>query len=133
VEFSELDVIDKIGSGAFGEIFKCKWRGTLVAAKCIKNTKIVEVFREDPDNITSVRSTEEGDMNDEEVADALSDFREETAILRTLRVSIPPLVRCHFSYLFESSIVHLMYFYAVHYSIPISVCCLVTLQHKTLK
>lgn len=109
VEFSELDVIDKIGSGAFGEIFKCKWRGTLVAAKCIKNTKIVEVFREDDNqttrsitetrgskrSITETRGSknktrgrkkekEEG-MNAEEVADALRDFREETSILRTLR------------------------------------------------
>lgn len=85
VEFSELDVIDKIGSGAFGEIFKCKWRGTLVAAKCIKSTKIVEIFRED--NLPSANSGDEMGMTSEEVNDALSDFREETAILRTLRVS----------------------------------------------
>ena len=53
VEFSELEVIDKIGAGAFGEIFKCRWRGTLVAAKCIKNTKIVEVFREENTQVSS--------------------------------------------------------------------------------
>ena len=27
----------KIGSGAFGDIFKCRWRGTLVAAKLLKH------------------------------------------------------------------------------------------------
>lgn len=40
VEFNELEMIDRIGSGAFGEIYKCRWRGTLVAAKIIKATKI---------------------------------------------------------------------------------------------
>ena len=36
VEFAELEMIERIGSGAFGEIYKCRWRGILVAAKCIK-------------------------------------------------------------------------------------------------
>jgi Protein kinase domain/Ankyrin repeats (3 copies) len=40
IDFTELHMIDKIGSGAFGEIYKCKWRGTLVAAKIIKSAKI---------------------------------------------------------------------------------------------
>lgn len=40
VEFNELEMIDRIGAGAFGEIYKCRWRGTLVAAKIIKTAKI---------------------------------------------------------------------------------------------
>lgn len=68
VKFDELELIDRIGAGAFGEIYKCRyvrtkfhlressvssesillttlglvcsWRGTLVAAKIIKTAKI---------------------------------------------------------------------------------------------
>jgi ankyrin repeat protein len=40
IEFHELEMIDRIGSGAFGEIYKCRWRGTLVATKIIKSAKI---------------------------------------------------------------------------------------------
>ena len=36
VDWSEVTIIEKIGAGAFGEIFKCRWRGTLVAAKRLK-------------------------------------------------------------------------------------------------
>lgn len=34
VDFSELEMIERIGSGAFGEIYKCRWKGTLVASNC---------------------------------------------------------------------------------------------------
>jgi len=37
VDWSDVTIIEKIGAGAFGEIFKCRWRGTLVAAKRLKN------------------------------------------------------------------------------------------------
>jgi len=86
VDFSELDVIDKIGSGAFGVIYKCKWRGTLVAAKCIKSSKIVELWR-DNDMNRSMRknSLDEHIVSASEMADALSDFRLETSILKSLR------------------------------------------------
>lgn len=36
VEWEDVQRIEKIGSGAFGDIFKCRWRGTLVAAKMLK-------------------------------------------------------------------------------------------------
>jgi hypothetical protein len=36
VDWNDVQVLEKIGSGAFGDIFKCRWRGTLVAAKTIK-------------------------------------------------------------------------------------------------
>ena len=71
IDFSELDVIDKIGSGAFGEIFKCRWRGTLVAAKCIKSTKIVNLWRSNDLNNSSGNQ----ELDQEEVEEALKDFR----------------------------------------------------------
>ena len=37
VEWADITVLEKIGSGAFGDIYKCRWRGTLVAAKTIKS------------------------------------------------------------------------------------------------
>jgi len=45
VEFSELEMIERIGGGAFGDIYKCRWRGTLVAAKCIKDAKIAKDWK----------------------------------------------------------------------------------------
>ena len=83
-DFSELDMIDKIGAGAFGEIYKCRWRGTLVAAKCIKSTKIVKLWHGNDTNMSS-RSAELGAMSEAEMEAALDDFRLETSILRTLR------------------------------------------------
>ena len=52
-----------IPNGAFGDIFRCRWRGTMVAAKVI--------------NVAKVKS-EERDL-------ALSDFRKETNFLQQLR------------------------------------------------
>ena len=40
IDFAEIEMIERIGAGAFGEIYKCRWRGTLVAAKIIKTAKI---------------------------------------------------------------------------------------------
>ncbi len=37
VDWTDVEVLEKIGAGAFGDIFKCRWRGTLVAAKLIKS------------------------------------------------------------------------------------------------
>ena len=36
VDWSDVTMLEKIGSGAFGDIWKCRWRGTLVAAKMLK-------------------------------------------------------------------------------------------------
>lgn len=36
VNWDDVVVIEKIGSGAFGDIWKVRWRGTLVAAKMLK-------------------------------------------------------------------------------------------------
>lgn len=92
VEFTELDMIDKIGAGAFGEIFKCRWRGTLVAAKCIKSAKIVGMWKKDLGGSDKERKPTSEDekepnhvMTEEEMDTALEDFRQETLILRSLR------------------------------------------------
>lgn len=123
VEFSELEVIDKIGSGAFGEIFKCRWRGTLVAAKCIRSTKIIEYWKEENMIATQRNYRKDSEMNEEEMKEALNDFRAETSILRTLRhpnivmllgysttedfeVMISELMKCSLLDIFKSHIIH---------------------------
>ena len=77
VEINELEMIDRIGGGAFGDIYKCRWKGILVAAKCIKNAKIIN---------ESIRSFDEiYEMTENEIQEALEDFRKEMAILSNLR------------------------------------------------
>jgi len=95
VEFSELEMIERIGSGAFGEIYKCRWRGILVAAKCIKASKIQREWllkngpgTKDKDRIANrVEAIKQAQVaiTDEEKELALEDFRKETAILRRMR------------------------------------------------
>ena len=91
VEFTELEMIDKIGAGAFGEIFKCRWRGTLVAAKCIKSAKIVSMWKKDLGGSDRGAKSNEDErdrnkaMTEDEMDTALEDFRQETMILRSLR------------------------------------------------
>ena len=90
VDFSELEMIDNIGSGAFGEIYKARWRGTLVAAKCIKSAKIVKEWRDDHPLTPSERpeklpKEDSSSISATERKMALHDFRQETIILRKLR------------------------------------------------
>lgn len=44
VNFDELEMVERIGKGSLGEIYKCRWRGTLVAAKCIRTAKVQKVW-----------------------------------------------------------------------------------------
>lgn len=53
---AELQLIDKIGSGEFGDVYKAKWHGSYVAAKLLKRSDEI----------------------------ALGDFRTEIAILRKI-------------------------------------------------
>ena len=94
VDFSELEMIERIGSGAFGEIYKCRWRGILVAAKCIKASKIQREWllkNRGGDETNKERIARRVDaikqttITDEEKQMALEDFRRETAIMRRLR------------------------------------------------
>lgn len=94
VDFEELEMVDRIGSGAFGEIFKCRWRGTLVAAKCIKSARIrqewvnkraLESIEAGEDVDEAMRTMDEAELDQEEKEEAMNDFRQEIAVLKTLR------------------------------------------------
>mmetsp|Transcript_53182 Transcript_53182/g.129152 ORF Transcript_53182/g.129152 Transcript_53182/m.129152 type:complete len:710 (-) Transcript_53182:154-2283(-) len=92
--FDELEMVDRIGKGSFGEIYKCRWRGTLVAAKCIKSAKIrkewaikqaLENLEDGGDVDEAIRDIDEAEMSQNEKDEALADFRQEISILKSLR------------------------------------------------
>jgi hypothetical protein len=99
IEFQELEMIDRIGSGAFGEIYKCRWRGTLVATKIIKSAKIrrdwnnrrvataIQNGTQDIDE--AIREYDEaaaaGELRGNEKDLAIADFRQEISVLKSLR------------------------------------------------
>lgn len=94
VNFEELQLIDQIGAGAFGEIYKCRWRGTLVAAKIIKTAKIrrdwvnknmMEAIRKGKNVDDAIKEMDEAEMAADEKDLALADFRQEISVLKTLR------------------------------------------------
>ena len=91
-DFSELETIERIGSGAFGEIYKSRWRGILVAAKCIKASKIQRewLLKNRPHYSSLIPGRRLEDINlaeitEEEKEMALEDFRKEIEIMRRLR------------------------------------------------
>lgn len=93
VEFSELEMIERIGAGAFGEIYKCRWRGILVAAKCIKASKIQREWLlkkgadvKNSDRIQNrIEAIRQAAITEEEKEEALADFRKEISFMRRLR------------------------------------------------
>lgn len=92
IEFDQLELIDQIGAGAFGEIYKCKWRGTLVAAKIVRSAKIHKVFlakqlRCSVDSNVVVNTADDDDPAEDSIAkeEALADFRREISVLKSLR------------------------------------------------
>ena len=97
VEFEELEMIDRIGSGAFGEIYKCRWRGTLVAAKIIKTAKIRKEWvnrraqqaiadgKDVDDAIREMDEAERETADDDEMDLAIQDFQQEISVLKSLR------------------------------------------------
>lgn len=132
VDFDELDMVDRIGSGAFGEIFKCNWRGTLVAAKCIKSARIrqdwinkraMEKIANGGDVDDAMQEMDEAELLSEEKEEALNDFRQEISVLKSLRhpnivlllafsttenyeVIITELMQCSLLDVFKAHIVH---------------------------
>lgn len=43
LDLSNIQFLELVGSGAFGQVFKAVWRGTLVAAKVVLgNGKVVQ-------------------------------------------------------------------------------------------
>jgi serine/threonine protein kinase len=94
IDFGELEMIDKIGSGAFGEIYKCRWRGTLTAAKIVKsakirrewlNKRISEAVKSGKDVDDAIKELDEADMEETDKDLALADFRQEISVLKSLR------------------------------------------------
>lgn len=95
VDFSEMELIDRIGAGAFGEIYKCRWRGTLVAAKIIKTAKIrkdwtkkkaMEAIAAGKDVDEAIKEIDDADdMSQHDVDLAVEDFRQEISVLKSLR------------------------------------------------
>lgn len=92
VHFDELEMVDRIGKGSFGEIYKCKWRGTVVAAKCIQSSRIrkqwlhsqmMAQIQHGGDVDEAIAAMDEAtSIHDEE---ALRDFRQEVSVLKSLR------------------------------------------------
>lgn len=94
VGFEELEMIDRIGKGSFGEIYKCRWRGTLVAAKCIKSTRIRQEWlkarmisrsKDGEDIEEAIKELDEADVSEDDAIEAREDFRRECSVLRSLR------------------------------------------------
>jgi serine/threonine protein kinase len=97
VEFDELEMIDRIGAGAFGEIYKCRWRGTLVAAKIIKSAKIrrdwvhkrmlsrISEGHDVDDAIHEMEKAEDAAEGSVDKDQAIADFRQEISVLKQLR------------------------------------------------
>ena len=94
IEFSQLEMIDRIGAGAFGEIYKCRWRGTLVAAKIIKTAKIrrewinrraQDAIQKGKDVDDAIKEMDEAELAENEKDLALADFRQEISVLKGLR------------------------------------------------
>jgi ankyrin repeat protein len=90
IEFSELEMIERIGSGAFGEIYKCRWRGTLVAAKIIKTAKIRKEWlarhaMSQANGDDAAQMLDEAADMEERKEEALADFRQEVSVLKSLR------------------------------------------------
>lgn len=69
MDWKDIVMLEQIGAGAFGDIFKCKWRGTLVAAKMIRAGES--------------RGEDDGDCKIRRAA--IADFQREISILGNLR------------------------------------------------
>ncbi len=64
INFEEIQFLEKIGRGNFGEVYKAQWRGTIVA---VKKTKVPKTHSE------------------EERQDFMKDFEKEAGIISQLR------------------------------------------------
>ena len=101
IDFSSVEIIERVGAGAFGEIYKCRWRGTLVAAKIIKTTDIrnewlkkhaiASMKHKGADIDEAMQLLDEASGRSESVVtndqkdQALADFRTEISVLKSLR------------------------------------------------
>ena len=100
VDWSDVVVVEKIGGGAFGDIWKCRWRGTLVAAKMLKvkeaskhggsscfsaiGTEASESVASMPSADSAARAAAKAAAAEARAA-ALADLRQEVGLLGQLR------------------------------------------------
>ena len=87
VEWGDVTILEKIGSGAFGDIWKCRWRGTLVAAKMLKLSGSDNAPPATPTRATPTRAEGafEAAACDPERMAALADLKQEIGLLGQLR------------------------------------------------
>lgn len=78
----------------YGRYSFCRWRGTLVAAKCIRSAKIRKEWAikqamlhaaDGGDIDDMIREIDEAEMSEGDKEEALADFRQEISILKSLR------------------------------------------------
>jgi len=132
VNFEDLEMVDKIGKGSFGEIYRCRWRDIIVAAKCIRTAKVqkdwaikqaLNKLEEGVDVDDVIFEIEGAEISPLDKKKALSDFRTEISILKSLRhpnivlllaysttedleVMISELMRCSLLDIFKAHIVN---------------------------
>eukprot|EP00535_Pseudo-nitzschia_heimii_P008861 CAMPEP_0197187660 /NCGR_PEP_ID=MMETSP1423-20130617/16286_1 /TAXON_ID=476441 /ORGANISM="Pseudo-nitzschia heimii, Strain UNC1101" /LENGTH=604 /DNA_ID=CAMNT_0042639297 /DNA_START=8 /DNA_END=1819 /DNA_ORIENTATION=- len=132
VKFEELEMVDKIGKGSFGEIYRCRWRDIMVAAKCIRTAKVekdwaikqaLQQLEAGADVDDVIHEIDNASMPESDKRKALSDFRTEISILKSLRhpnivlllaysttkdveVMISELMRCSLLDIFKAHIIN---------------------------
>lgn len=132
VTFDELEMIDSIGKGSFGEIYRCRWRSIMVAAKCVRTAKVqkdwaikqaLHNLKEGADLDNVIHDIDEAELPDEDKQKAIADFRQEISILKSLRhpnivlllaysttqdleVMISELMKCSLLDVFKANIVN---------------------------
>mmetsp|Transcript_14500 Transcript_14500/g.40339 ORF Transcript_14500/g.40339 Transcript_14500/m.40339 type:complete len:650 (-) Transcript_14500:319-2268(-) len=94
VKFDELEMVDKIGKGSFGEIYRCRWRDIMVAAKCIRTAKVQKdwAIKQALSNLERgadvsgvIEEIDAVEISELDKQKAVADFRTEISILKSLR------------------------------------------------
>jgi len=80
VKWSDLELLERIGGGSFGDVFRAKWKQTPVAAKCLH--AVSPSLDQSGDGALNAVTT---GVQQQAHAEALADFKLETGILRDLR------------------------------------------------
>lgn len=87
---AQVTVLEKIGSGAFGDIHKCRWRGTVVAVKTIhsEGASVYKGSAFSPSALDRTNKLEQGSPFEGDPpppSDAIADFKQEISFLGQLR------------------------------------------------
>ena len=79
----DVELLERLGGGSFGVVYRATWRGTPVAAKCLRATVLICVAIKLPRRNHWLISTQAGNSEDEALA--LKDFHNEATVLFRLR------------------------------------------------